>query len=41
VDNVRLTAIGYGEIMSLSCNDTDTGRAINRRIEVWVKDTGN
>lgn len=41
VDNVRLTAVGHGEIMSLSCNDTDTGRAINRRIEVWIKDAGN
>jgi phosphate transport system substrate-binding protein len=37
-DNVRLTAVGYGEVMSLACNDTDAGRAINRRVEVWVRD---
>ncbi len=37
-DNVRLTAIGYGEISSIACNDTDPGRAINRRIETWVRD---
>jgi phosphate transport system substrate-binding protein len=40
VENVRLSAVGYGEVMSLACNDTDTGRAINRRVEVWVKDGG-
>jgi phosphate transport system substrate-binding protein len=37
-DNVRLTAIGYGEISSIACNDTDPGRAINRRVETWVRD---
>ena len=38
IDNVRLTAVGHGEVMSLACNDTDAGRAINRRVEVWVRD---
>lgn len=37
-DNVRLTAVGLGEISSLACNDTDPGRAINRRVETWVRD---
>ncbi len=37
-DKVRLTPTGYGELMSLSCNDTDADRTINRRVEVWVRD---
>jgi phosphate transport system substrate-binding protein len=35
--SVRLTAIGYGEVMPLSCNESDADRAINRRVEVWVR----
>ncbi|NJM81207.1 MAG: OmpA family protein [Tabrizicola sp.] len=37
-NKVRLTAVGYGELSPLACNELDGGRAINRRIEVWVRD---
>ncbi|WP_208351837.1 phosphate ABC transporter substrate-binding/OmpA family protein [Pseudaestuariivita rosea] len=39
LDNVRIRAMGYGEMSPVSCNQSENGRAINRRVEVWVKDT--
>lgn len=34
---LNLTSMGFGEQMPVDCNDTDTGRANNRRVEVWVR----
>ncbi len=34
VDQNRLTAIGYGLTMPIATNDTETGRALNRRVEL-------
>src|SRR5690349_18241116 len=36
IDSSRLTAHGYGEGKPLETNDTDEGRAINRRVEFTV-----
>jgi OOP family OmpA-OmpF porin len=33
----RLTAVGYGDEKPLAPNDTEEGRAENRRIEFTVK----
>ena len=33
----RITVIGFGELLPVFCNDTDTGRAKNRRVEVWIQ----
>ncbi len=38
LENIRIRAAGFGEASPLACNDTDTGRQINRRVEVWVSD---
>ncbi len=38
LDDVSIQAFGYGEISPLSCNETDNGRQINRRVEVWIRD---
>jgi len=40
LDGVEMTAVGYGEIAPSQCNTTEQGRAINRRVEVWVNTSG-
>ena len=37
LDGIRMTSAGYGEIAPVSCNTTDQGRSINRRVEIWIK----
>ncbi|GGZ39864.1 membrane protein [Echinicola pacifica] len=36
IDGSRLTTAGYGESMPVGSNDTDEGRAQNRRVEVAI-----
>jgi len=36
VDPARLTTIGYGEYRSIASNDTEEGRAKNRRVEIVI-----
>lgn len=36
LDRVEMTTVGFGEAMPMACDDTDWGRAVNRRVEVWV-----
>ncbi|OAN76043.1 hypothetical protein A8B78_15310 [Jannaschia sp. EhC01] len=35
-DRVEMISVGFGEAMPMACDDTDWGRAVNRRVEVWV-----
>jgi len=36
IDTTRLTAVGYGRDRPVTSNDTDEGRARNRRLELVV-----
>ena len=36
-DRVTLEAEGFGPAMPMACDDTDAGRRINRRVEVWLR----
>jgi outer membrane protein OmpA-like peptidoglycan-associated protein len=36
VDAARMSAVGYGETRPLASNETEAGRAVNRRIEITV-----
>ncbi|WP_200974151.1 OmpA family protein [Echinicola sp. 20G] len=36
IDGVRLTTVGHGESMPIASNDSDAGRAENRRVEVAI-----
>lgn len=36
LDHVRMNTAGFGEVAPSACNISDRGRAINRRVEVWI-----
>jgi len=38
VDAGRLSAVGYGAARPVASNDSEVGRALNRRIEILVKE---
>jgi outer membrane protein OmpA-like peptidoglycan-associated protein len=38
ISGARVTAIGYGKTRPIASNDTPSGRAENRRIDVVIKD---
>jgi outer membrane protein OmpA-like peptidoglycan-associated protein len=37
IETSRVSAVGYGEARPVADNDTDSGRAINRRVEAAVE----
>lgn len=37
IGHVEMVSTGYGEIAPAACNISDSGRAINRRVEVWLQ----
>ncbi|KIC40417.1 cell envelope biogenesis protein OmpA [Ruegeria sp. ANG-R] len=36
-DSIEITVEGFGEAMPMACDDTEWGRKVNRRVEVWVR----
>ncbi len=36
-DSIELEVDAFGEAMPMACDDTDWGRKVNRRVEVWVQ----
>ncbi len=36
-NRLKLSVDAFGEAMPMACDDTDWGRQINRRVEVWVE----
>ena len=36
-ERVVIEAEAFGEALPMACDDTDWGRRINRRVEVWVE----
>lgn len=36
----QIVAKGYGELFPITCNDTETGRERNRRVEIWLVPSG-
>lgn len=36
-DQLRLRALGFGEVLPMACDDSAWGRQVNRRVEVWAR----
>ncbi len=36
-DQVTLSTKAFGEALPMACDDTEWGRQVNRRVEVWIK----
>lgn len=37
LNRVRLQVAAFGEALPMACDDTGAGRAVNRRVEVWLR----
>lgn len=40
-NKVDIKTMGFGEISPAACNVSETGRAINRRVEIWISNASN
>lgn len=37
LERVELQVVGFGEALPMACDDSEWGRQVNRRVEVWVR----
>lgn len=37
LDRIQIETTAFGEALPMACDDTEWGRQVNRRVEVWVK----
>jgi phosphate transport system substrate-binding protein len=37
LDRINITTTAFGEAMPMACDDTEWGRDVNRRVEIWVR----
>ena len=40
LDGIKFTKKAYGELAPVACNDDESGRSINRRVEIWIRRQG-
>ncbi|MDG1530686.1 MAG: phosphate ABC transporter substrate-binding/OmpA family protein [Paracoccaceae bacterium] len=40
LSRVKLSGVGFGEVFPIACDDSEWGKRINRRVEVWIKEAG-
>ncbi len=36
-DSIDISVEGFGEAMPMACDDTEWGRKVNRRVEIWIE----
>lgn len=37
LDGIEFSSTGFGEIAPATCNNSENGRSVNRRVEVWIE----
>ena len=38
LNRLKLKAVGFGEVLPIACDDSEWGKSVNRRVDLWVRD---